>query len=159
MSTASPFSEALHRALLQPTGGVVGLVDCLLGLCQEYDLQIEWQVDHFRECSCGGHWQELNNIRIRKSVFRGVLARLATFGNQRGPNGISPYGGVAEITVGTNPATVFRVAFANASSEQRLELCRVQSRSDNAIDSVLSSKGSALDAEAHTEFKSSTAGG
>jgi hypothetical protein len=122
MSTTSDLSGALRRVLLQPTGGVAGLVDELLAVCREHGLQLEWQANRCRVRPVGGAWQDVTDVPLRKSVFRAVLARMAALCNDGGSGPVSPYGGQGEIKVGANPATVFRVAFINTPGEQRLEL-------------------------------------
>jgi hypothetical protein len=134
MSTASPFSGVLGRVLAQPTGGIVGLVDELLGACREHNLQLDWQADRYRVRSPGGDWDELPEPPLRKSVFRAVLARVAVLCNERKPDSVSPYGGEGEVSVGANPAAVFHVAFVNTPASQRL---RLQGAIDPAVDTVL----------------------
>jgi hypothetical protein len=122
MSITAQLSSILRGILTQPTGGVVGLVDDLLAVCLEHRLQLEWQADRCRFRPCGGNWEELTNVTLRKSAFRTILARIAALCNERNPNSLSPYGGQGEIAVGANPATVFRVALTNTPDEQRMEL-------------------------------------
>lgn len=122
MKTASPHLELLRRALLQPTRGVVGLVDELLRFSAEHNLQLDWQADRFLTRSGEGEWEELVDLHLRKSVFRAILARMAVLCNERAPNAVSPYGGQGELSDGANPATVFRVRFANTPEEQKFEL-------------------------------------
>jgi hypothetical protein len=62
------------------------------------------------------------DVPLRKAVLRAVLARLAVLCNERNPNSVSPYGGHGELLAGGNPPMVFRVAFANTTAEQKLEL-------------------------------------
>jgi len=124
--TTSTFVGVLHRILVQPTRGVVGLVDDLFAACREHNLQLDWQADRWRVRSPRGRREELDDLPLRKSIFRAILARVAALCNERSPNSISPYGGQGELTVGTNPATVFRVAFTNTPSEQKFELMRVR---------------------------------
>jgi hypothetical protein len=125
MSNLSSFPERLQKAFAPTSRGVVGLVDDLLAFCRENGLQLDWQADRCRVRVFAGVWQELVEVPLRKSVFRAVLARVAALCNEQSPNSISPYGGQGEISVGTNPATVFHVAFTNTPSEQRLEMTRV----------------------------------
>jgi hypothetical protein len=122
MKTASPHLELLRRALVQPTRGVVGLVDELLKFSVEHNLQLDWQADRFLTRSGEGEWEELVDLHLRKSVFRAILARMAVLCNERAANSVSPYGGQGELSVGANPATVFRVRFANTPEEQKFEL-------------------------------------
>jgi hypothetical protein len=122
MSTASPLSEAIRGALTQPTGGISGLVDDLLTVCRVHGLQLDWRMDRCRVRSFAEDWHALPDLPLRKSVFRAILARLATLCNEQRPGSCSPYGGKGEITVGTNAVTVFRVDFTNTPDEQRLQL-------------------------------------
>jgi len=122
MTTPSPVATSLLRALAHPTRGVVGLVDDLLALCREHNLQVDWQADRCRVRACGSEWEELRDVTLRKSVFRAILARIAALCNEQAAISVSPYGGQAELSVGTNPPVVFRVAFANTPAEQTLEL-------------------------------------
>jgi hypothetical protein len=122
MSTTSQLPEVLRRVLEHPTGGVAGLVDDLLVVCQEHGLEIDWQAGCCRVRSFGGDWQELTDLPLRKSVFRAILARVAALCNERAPNSVSPYGGHGELSPRANPAAVFRVAFVNTPTIQRLEL-------------------------------------
>ena len=64
----------------------------------------------------------MGDVPLRKSALRAILARVAALCNERTPNSVSPYGGQGELSVGANPAVVFRVRFANTLAEQRLEL-------------------------------------
>ena len=107
------------------TRDVVGLVDELLGLCREHGLQLDWQANKCRVSRHGAGPQEAIEIPLPKSVFRAVLARIAVLCNERTPNSDSPYGGEGELSIGTNPPTVFRVAFTNTPGEQRLEVRRM----------------------------------
>jgi hypothetical protein len=126
MGTTSPLTEAFRSAIEQPAHGVVGLVDDLLRLCREQGLRLDWQGDCCRVRPLTGGPEELIEGPLRKSVLRAILARLAALCNERAPNSVSPYGGQAELTVGANPATTFRVNFTNTPGEQRLELIPVR---------------------------------
>src|SRR5262245_21525223 len=103
MSTTSQFSEVLHRVLLEPTGGVTGLVDSLLTACRDHGLELDWQPDIYRVRSVGGEWEELTDVQLRPSVFRAILARVALLCNERTPNSVSPYGGRGELAASANP--------------------------------------------------------
>ncbi len=124
MSTVSPLSETLRRALMHPTNGVVGLVDELLQASRAHGLQLDWQADRCRVVTLGREGEEID-VPLRKSVFRAILARLAVLCNERCPNSVSPYGGEGELSVGLNPETVFRVSFVNTPDEQKAELMPV----------------------------------
>jgi hypothetical protein len=136
MNNGPPFRERLQRAF-EPTGrGVIGLVDDLLGLCREQGLQLDWQADHCRFRSVSAEPQESTEIPLQKSVFRAILARMAALCNERTPNSVSPYGGEGELSICTDPPTVFRVVFTNMPDEQRLEIrcmadCKNGARNDN----------------------------
>jgi hypothetical protein len=125
MSDELPFSDRLRRAFSPAAGGVVGLADELLGLCQERGLQLDWHANRCLVRPLGGDTPESLDVPLPKSVFRALLARLAALCNERPPHSASPYGGEGELLVGGNPPTVFRVAFTNTPGEQRLELRRM----------------------------------
>lgn len=122
MNTASPPAEAIRAVLRESTGGIAGLVDDLLTACREHGLELDCQAGRWRVRSSAAGWHELGDVPLRKSVFRAVLARLATLCNEQRPDSCSPYGGQGEIRVGSNPPMVFRVAFTNTPDEQRLQL-------------------------------------
>jgi hypothetical protein len=103
---------------MQPAGGIAGLVDDLLTACREHGLQLDWQAGRWRVRSFAEDWHELEEVPLRKSAFRALLARLVTLCNEQRPGSCSPYGGQGEITVGSSPATVFRLVFTNTPSDQ-----------------------------------------
>src|SRR5207249_3660110 len=121
MNHLSPFPERLRRVFTPTQRGVVGLVDDLLDSCREQGLQLGWHGNRCHVRPIGAEPQESVEFPLPKSVFRAILARLATLCNEQSPNSVSPYGGESELSVGTNPPTVFRVAFTNTPSEQELE--------------------------------------
>lgn len=122
MSTTSPCSRILRRVLLQPSRGIVGLVDDLLMLCREHALHLDWQTGHCRARCFGSDWEDVIDLPVRKSVLRAVLARIAALCNEQNPNSVSQYGGRCELSVGQTPVTTMRVMFVNTPAEQRLEL-------------------------------------
>jgi hypothetical protein len=122
MSIPAVVAEKLRRILLHPTRGVAGVVEDLLAVCQEYALQLDWQADCLRVRSFGGEWEELRDVRLRKSVFRAILARVAALCNERVPDAVSPYEGQGEFAVLATPAAAFRIAFINTPETQKLEL-------------------------------------
>lgn len=122
MSTTSQLTESLHRILENPNRGVVGLVDDLLKMCQKGRLRLDWTADRCRVCSFGGAREEVIDLPLRKSVFRAILARIATLCNEHTPNSVSPYGGKGKLLIDASPSAVFKVTFVNSSTEQKLEL-------------------------------------
>jgi hypothetical protein len=122
MKTASAWPAALRSVLMQPAHGVVGLVDDLLALCAEHGLELDWRAERLRVRSDTADWQELNDVPLRTSVFRAILARVAALCNEQSPGACSPYGGQAEISVGAEPASILRVVFTNTPGEQQLAL-------------------------------------
>lgn len=125
MNTPSQLAGALQRAFERPTRGVVGLVDDLLMLCPEQGLQLHWEADRCRVRSPANGSEEVLDQPLRKSVFRAILARVATLCNERSPNSVSPYGGQGELLFGADPPAIFRVTFTNTTDEQKLELIPV----------------------------------
>jgi hypothetical protein len=114
----------LRRACEQPTDGIVGLVDDLLRLCGEWGSELDWDAGRCRVRRQGGDWEELPDVRLRRSVFRAILARVAVLCNQQHPESVSPYGGEAELVVSAQTAPSFHVTFVNTADEQSLQLRR-----------------------------------
>jgi hypothetical protein len=141
MNQLPPLSERVRRALEPARGGIVGLVDDLLGLCREQGLHLDWRADRCRVHPLGVRPEESTEIPLPKSVFRAVLARVAALCNERIPDSVSPYGGEGELSVGTDPPTVFRVAFINTPGEQRLEVRRPGDHEDGATDDAFEEVG------------------
>jgi hypothetical protein len=125
MNTNYQLTEILRGVLAQSSGGIVGLVDNLLAVCRDHALQLEWQPSCFRFRSVGGDWEELTDISLRKSVFRAILARLASLCNEQTPDAVSPYGGQCELSLDANLPALICVTFTNTPAEQRLELTSV----------------------------------
>ena len=134
MNHLSPFPELIRRAFEPTQRGVVGLVDNLLDLCRQQGLQLDWQANRCLVRPLGAEPQESAELLLPKFVFRALLARMAVLCNERTPNSVSPYGGEGELSVGTSPPTVFRVAFTNTPGEQGLEVRRLADDNDGATD-------------------------
>jgi hypothetical protein len=122
MNSTAHLSGIIRGVIKQPSEGIVGLVDDLLVICLEHGLQLEWQADRCRFRPFGGDWEELTDVKLRKSVFRAVLARVAALCNERTPNSVSPYGGQGELSVGENSVALFRVTLVNTPAAQKVEL-------------------------------------
>ena len=114
-------AETIRRILLQPTNGIVGLVDELLEVSMKISHQMDWQADRCRVRFFDGDWKESIDVPMRKSVFRAILARIAALCNEQTSVAISPYGGQGDLSVGANSARL-RVAFVNTPEIQKLEL-------------------------------------
>lgn len=136
MNTLSPFPERLQRAFDPTRRDVIGLVEELLGLCREQELQLDWQANQCRVRRLGVEPQETTEIPLPKSVFRAILARIAVLCNEKAPSSVSPYEGEGELSIGTNPPTVFRVAFTNTPGQQRLEVRRLADDKNGAEDNA-----------------------
>jgi anti-anti-sigma factor len=133
MSSHSPTPRRLPRTFVPTRRDVAGLVEELLEACGGEGLQLDWHADRCRLRPLGAENQEATEVPLPKSVFRAILARIAALCNERVPDSVSPYGGEGELAIGTDPPTVFRVAFTNTPGEQRLEVRR---RSDAETERV-----------------------
>ena len=132
MNQHPSLSERVRRAFEPTRGGVVGLVDDLLALCREQGLHLDWQADRCRVRPLGAGPEVSTEIPLPKSVFRAILARMAVLCNERIPDSVSPYGGEGELSAGSDPPTIFRVAFTNTPGEQILEIARLEDRKNGA---------------------------
>jgi hypothetical protein len=127
MNTASQVSGAIRCVFERPAQDVVGLVDDLLRLCPEKGLRLDWQRDHCHIRCLDGCSDETLDQPLRKSVFRAILARLASLCNEGSPTSVSPDGGQGKLSVQTDPPMILRVTFANTTDENWLELVPVSS--------------------------------
>jgi hypothetical protein len=72
---------------------------------------------------------------------------MAALCNEQALHSVSPYGGESELSIGTNPPAIFRVAFTNTASEQRLELRRRKDDKDDAREFTILLRASAASDE------------
>lgn len=126
MSTPHLNLDALRNAIVNPTGGVVGLVDNVLTLCRAHRLQLDWRPDRCSVRSANCAEEAIIDVPLRKSVFRAVIARVATLCSEENPESFSPYGGEGGLSAGSQWAAVIRVAWVNTPDEQRLGLAYVE---------------------------------
>jgi len=110
----------LRRIFADSKGGVVGLVDHLLVSCPAQGLELRWQDDHCEIRSLEDRTDHLE-WRVKKSVYRALLARVANLSGQ-GDESASPYGGSGELVIGEAPPIRFRVMFENTPGEQNLRI-------------------------------------
>lgn len=128
MNVTSGPASSLGRALADESESLVELVDDLLILCPEQGVQADWQDERCRIRSLSGSTVEVVDRPLRKSVFRAMVARVATLCNERHPDSVSPYGGRAELA--TNGGKTLQASFVNTPSEQWLRLQPVSTACD-----------------------------
>ena len=152
MNQTARLQERIDKAFDPNARGVVGVVDELLLLCRERPLKLAW-VDgacHIRQLGTAAgngdrtFWSFLRRyfvkdtsshhegvfLRLPKSVFRAILARLAALCNERRPDSVSPYGGGGEVVIEGDTPAVFAVTFTNTPDEQRAEVRFVGERTE-----------------------------
>lgn len=117
--------DLLHEVFEPGPRGAVGLVEELLGFCDEQGLSLSWKAGRCQVRSPGSGSQQLTEVALPGSVFRAALARFATLCNESLPGSVSPYGGEGEFSIASPSPATFRVAFANTPAEQTLELRRL----------------------------------
>ena len=122
MSTTSTFSTTIQQIILNPSQGIVGLVDDLLAACCGHRIQLVWQDGQCRLISSDGDWEDAIDLPIRRSVFRAILARVATLCNIQRADSVSPYGGTADLAVSRTPAGMLKVTIVNTPTEQMMRL-------------------------------------
>ncbi|MGH9676459.1 MAG: hypothetical protein ACRD36_05100, partial [Candidatus Acidiferrum sp.] len=132
MSTASAYSEKLQKAMVNPTGGVVGLVHELLSVCGEHALEVDWRGAILRVRAQKGDWEDLIDTALRQSIKRAILSRVAVLCNERNPNSMSSYGGESVLRLTPSSPKSFRVVIVNTTEEQVLHLIpEVESNSES----------------------------
>ncbi len=117
MNTAANMS--VRKAFEPPETGFVGIVDNLLQLCLGGEISIAWTGNCCRVRVRHGTVEETQDIELRKSVFRAILARIAALCNQHQPGSVSPYGGNGEIHLTT---VTFSANLVNTTAEQSMHL-------------------------------------
>ena len=132
MNATSANLNALRHAILQPANGVVGVVGDVLALCKEHGLNLDWQAEKCRVFSVDGYQEEVIDLPLRKSVFRAILARVATLCSEQVPESFSPYSGHGDLTVGSDSTKTIRVAWVNTLAEQRLRLVHADTSRDTS---------------------------
>jgi hypothetical protein len=125
MSQQLSLPDRLRHAFATPNRGILGLVDELLAASLEQDLRLDWEGGLCQVGFSQGALADRIEMPLPRTVFRAVLARIATLCNGRVPNSVTPYGGSGEVVVDTSPGRRIRVAFVNTSQAQRLELSPV----------------------------------
>lgn len=126
MSAVSDFRERIEDAFKPTPRGIIGLVDDLMRLAGQEGFRLNWHDGRCCVHAFGGEAREDAEVRVQKSVFRAVLARIAALCNEQSPNSVSPYGGEGELVASTSPPVRLRVTFANRHGEQRLQIDRAE---------------------------------
>jgi hypothetical protein len=130
MNTTSDIPTALLTVFERPSGGVIGLVDDLLRLCPEQGLQLTWQHDCCVIRSLAANTDEVLERPLPKSVFRAMLARVATLCNERNADAVSPFGGQCNLSIDADSPTVLQITFTNTAAEQKVELVPMPRNAD-----------------------------
>jgi hypothetical protein len=114
----STLIEKLERALKPGDDAILGLVDSLLDACPREGLGLTWSEGwcHLRVLADS---TPLLKLDLPKSVFRTMLARIATLCNEHAENSVSPYGG--ERAIVSHDSRSYRITFLNTPGEQWLE--------------------------------------
>jgi hypothetical protein len=122
------YLDALRDAILKPTRAFVGVVDDVLNLCHANNLQIDWCMETCRVQRLGVESADTLNVPLRKSVFRAILARVATLCDEQAPGSFAPFGGQGELKMGAG--TILRLSWMNTLGEQKLTVIPIQSEAN-----------------------------
>ena len=122
MNTSSLPLAALRTAIESPKDGCVGIVDDVLALCRHHSLHLDWRDNRCRITSVSGDGEGELDVPLRKSIFRAIIARVATLCAERVPGSFAPYGGTGELLIGPEPAMLFRAVWGNTLADQHLTL-------------------------------------
>lgn len=123
--TTEPYLNELRECVLHPTNAIVGLVDDVLKLCRLHRLQINWRDNRCRVKPIAEDIEEVLEFPLRTSVFRAILARIATLCDEQNPGTFSPYGGNGILVDGTDVTTKLEASWVNTTGEQRLTIVPV----------------------------------
>ena len=128
MTTSLSLSSRLQNALSNTSNGVVGVVDELLKVSRDFALKLHWASGRCRVVAVeDGGSDHACEVALPRSVFRAILARVATVCGEQMATTVSPYGGEGELIIGDDkPPQVLRVVFVNTTDDQRLELSKAR---------------------------------
>ncbi len=125
MNISATDIEDLRNAIMQPTDGVVGIVDEVIARCQRNEICVVWSDDKCRVRYKGSNEEKVIDVPLRKSIFRLILARVAAVCSEKDCDSFSPYGGHGELPAGANSECSMKAVWVNTLQEQRLELTPV----------------------------------
>ncbi|HJT36497.1 MAG TPA: hypothetical protein VJ783_31025 [Pirellulales bacterium] len=123
MSTVSPFAERIQDAFGRRSG-VVRLVDELLVLCRQHGLRLEWQNGICQVGVGSPEPVESVEVTIPESVFRALLARIASLCNDHAACSVSPYGGEGMLAADAGATSYCQIAFSNRPGDLWLTMSR-----------------------------------
>ena len=123
------YLDALRDAVLKPTRAVVGVVDDVLNLCDMHHLQIDWSMETCRVQRVSAGSVFTLDVPLRKSVFRAILARIATLCDEQAPGTFAPYGGQGELLMPSG--VVLQMAWMNTLGEQKLTITPILQAGSN----------------------------
>lgn len=115
------YLNELQVFLVRPNRSIIQIVDQLLSISLDHLLQIDWRDNILRVRQREGDWKQLE-LPIRKSIFRAILARLATLANESTPTSVSLYGGRSNVSVQGHPDLLIHFSCSNLTGDQWLEL-------------------------------------
>ncbi|HQU41210.1 MAG: hypothetical protein B7Z73_01920 [Planctomycetia bacterium 21-64-5] len=128
MSAVSDFRGKVEKVFERTPRGLLGLVDDLLRLGGQDGLSLTWHDGRCCVRTLSGGPQEATEIRVPKSVFRAILARVAVLCNERSRDSVWPYGGEGELAMSHGSASLLRIEFVNRPGEQRLVIDQVSGK-------------------------------
>lgn len=131
MMPQNHYLDALRDAILRPTRAVIGVVDDVLNLCHANNLQIDWSPERCRVQRLGDESADTLNVPLRKSVFRAILARVATLCDEQAPGTFAPYGGRGELKMSAGAA--LRLSWMNTLGDQKLTVIPIPSEANREI--------------------------
>lgn len=134
---------SISHILSEPGNGIEGIVDNLVCLCQAHHLQLDFEPPRYCVRFLSGARQELGDLKIRTSVFRAILARIAALCNVDFPGSVPLYGGSGSFSPSADNLGRCLVRFTNTASEQKLEL---EVRANSSINQAPVGNGSPLPA-------------
>jgi hypothetical protein len=122
MSNSTLAQVALRQAIEHPKDGFVGIVNDMLSVCRDHALQIDWRDNRCHIKSVRDESEAVLEMPLRKSIFRAILARVATLCDEQSPGTFSPYGGSGTLVVGSDARLIIQASWVNTTVEQCLNL-------------------------------------
>lgn len=120
MSIPLNIVNEITNAMTGANNGIVGLVDVLLNGIVDHAVKLEWRKEEGLAISHLDEDHVPTILKVRPSVLRSILARIAVICCAYTSQEVSPYGGTARIPSPRDPDLLLKIHFQNTSTAQTL---------------------------------------
>lgn len=102
-------------------GGLAGILSAVLTVCAEENLHLSWHAHELHVKDASGN-ESVIKTEMRVSLFRAILARVASIHEPDTADVINPYLGTGFLRVGGVAPALLKIRFTNTPQLQRLDI-------------------------------------